>query len=112
MFDDSPPDAFFDSATSRLEAIPVRGGFAGFEHDWTPKLSTTVVLGGLQVDNLEAQPGDAFKRSRYALLNLIHRHNDMLMYGIEIMRGERVDKDGAEGTDNRLQLTVQFSFGS
>ena len=112
MFEDSPPDAFFDTATSRLEALPVLGGFAGFGHDWTRKLSTTVVLGGMQVDNPEAQPGDAFKRSRYALLNLIHRHNDMLMYGIEIMRGERVDKDGAEGTDNRLQLTVQFSFGS
>jgi hypothetical protein len=32
------------------------------------------------------------------------------MYGIEFLRGEREDKDGAEGTDNRIQFSSKFSF--
>ncbi len=33
-----------------------------------------------------------------------------LMFGAEFLRGGRRDKSGAEGTDNRVQLSARFSL--
>jgi hypothetical protein len=109
-FDDSPPDAVFDSDSGSLEAIPVFGCYVGYEHFWSEQFSSTVVYGALDVENRHAQPPDAFDESRYFSANLIWMPADQWLFGGEFLRGKRQDKDGAEGTVNRYQFTSRFIF--
>jgi hypothetical protein len=109
-YNDGPPNAVYDPATSSLELLPVFAYYVGFEHSWSKTLSSALLYAALEVDNLEAEPDDAFRKSAYFSLNLIWRPATPLMFGVEFLRGGREDKDGAEGTDNRVQLTSHFSF--
>lgn len=73
-------------------------------------MSSSLLFAFLEVDTLDFEPDDAFRKSAYVSVNLIWRPDPALMFGAEFLGGGREDKDGAEGTNNRLQLTAQFSF--
>lgn len=109
-FNDAPPDAVFDSTESSLEAIPVFGWFASYEHWWSEQFTSTLVYGSLDVDNRTAQPPDSFDKSQYACANLVWMPTERWLFGIEGLWGKRVDKDGADGTDFRTQFTTRFTF--
>ena len=109
-FNDQPSDAVFDSAGTRLEAIPVFGWFASYEHWWSEQFTSTLVYGALDVDNRAAQPPDSFDKSQYASANLVWTPTKRWLFGVEGLWGKRVDKDGADGTDFRTQFTTRFTF--
>jgi len=109
-YDDGPPNGVYDPATSSIELLPLLGYYIGFEHGWSKTLSTAILYSAIGVDNLESQGDNAFKKSAYFSLNLIWRPDPALMFGAEFLSGGRRDKDGAEGTDNRIQFSSQFSF--
>jgi len=99
-----------DPADSSFDLLPVFAYYVGLGHAWSPSLSSAVLYAEYDLDNLDYQPDDAGSKSGYFSLNLIWRPDPSLMFGAEFLRGGREDKDGAEGTDNRIQLTGQFSF--
>jgi hypothetical protein len=68
------------------------------------------VYGALDADNRAAQTPDAFDRSQYASANLVWTPAERWLFGVEVLWGERVDKDGAEGTDFRTQFSGRFIF--
>jgi hypothetical protein len=109
-FNDEPPDAVFDSTGSGLDAIPVFGYFASYEHWWSPQFYSTFVYGALEADNQSAQSPDSFKKTQYASGNLVWMPNTHWLLGVEALWGKREDKDGADGTDFRTQFTSRFSF--
>jgi len=109
-FNDAPPDAVFDSAGSSLEAIPVFGYFVSYEHWWSSQFNSTFVYGALDADNRAAQPPDSFDKTQYASGNLIWMPTERWLLGVEGLWGKRVDKDGADGTVFRTQLTGRFTF--
>jgi hypothetical protein len=109
-FNDQPPDAVFNSTGSSLEAIPVFGWFVSYEHWWSSHFNSTFVYGALDADNRAAQTPDAFDRSQYASANLVWTPAERWLFGVEVLWGERVDKDGAEGTDFRTQFSGRFIF--
>jgi hypothetical protein len=88
----------------------VFGYYIGYEHGWSKSLSSLLLYSELEVDNESFQSDDSFHHSAYFALNLIWRPNAKIMYGMELLSGSNEDKDGADGTDNRIQLTGQFSF--
>ncbi len=107
---DQPSDAVFDTAGNSLTTIPVFGWFASYEHWWSRQFNSTVVYGALEADNQVAQPATAFKSSQYASGNFVWNPNANWLLGVEGLWGERVDKDGANGTDFRTQFTTRYSF--
>lgn len=109
-YNDGPPNGVYDPLTSRLELLPLFAWYAGFEHGWTETLSSSLLVAVLDVDNSDNQPDTDGAKSAYASVNLIWRPNPSLMFGAEILSGGRKDISGAKGTDNRLQLSGQFSF--
>jgi hypothetical protein len=109
-FNDSPPDAVFDSAGTRLEAIPVFGYFASYEHWWSRQFYSVFVYGALKANNRTVQPPDSFKKTQYVSGNLVWVPNSRWLLGVEGLWGKREDKDGADGTDFRTQLTTRFTF--
>lgn len=109
-YNDSPPEGAYDPVSSTFELLPLFGFYAGFEHGWSPSVSSTLVYGQLEVDNLPFEPDDAFQKSTYFSVNVIWRPDPVLLFGAEYLRGSREDKDGSTGTDNRVQLSAQFTF--
>jgi len=109
-YNDGPPNGVFDPVNSEIELLPVFAYYVGYEHSWSKTLSSAVLYSAIEVDNLVSQPEDALKKTAYFSLNLIWRPDGPLMFGVEFLSGGRRDKGGAEGTDNRLQFTSQFSF--
>lgn len=109
-YNDSPLNGVYNPATSDIDLLPLFAYYVGFEHGWSKTLSTAILYSFITVDNLESQQDGAFDESGYFSLNLIWRPDTPLMFGVEFLSGGRRDKDGAEGTDNRIQLSSQFSF--
>jgi hypothetical protein len=109
-FNDAPPDAAFNSTGTSLEAIPVFGWLASYEHWWSRQFYSTVVYGALKANNRQFQPPDSFKKTQYASGNLIWVPNEHWLLGIEGLWGKREDKDGADGTVFRTQFTMRFNF--
>lgn len=109
-YGDGAPNAVIDPTNSSLELLPLFAYYVAFEHEWSQALSSSLLFSSLEADYPDAQPRDAGRRSRYGSLNLIWRPDPQIMFGIEFLRGERQDNDGATGTDNRIQLSSQFTF--
>jgi hypothetical protein len=65
-----------------------------------------------QVENSEAQAGDAFHRGDYASANLLLTPLSNLLAGMSYTWGRRTDNDGDTGVDQRVQLSVKYSFSS
>lgn len=104
----APARPFPDPANP--DTVPLTGVVIYYDWYWNPAWSTSFGYSVNQVENLAGQQDDAFRRGEYASVNLVCQPNDSLQYGVEYLWGQRTDKDGASGTDNRIQVSARFSF--
>jgi hypothetical protein len=93
-----------------LETLTDLGLTFGYEHYWNDKLSSLVVYNYGLVDNTDGQPGSALESTNYFAANVIYTIMKGTFVGVEYLRGHRADFNGADGTANRLQLSVRYSF--
>ncbi|MCF8034859.1 MAG: hypothetical protein K9K66_16525 [Desulfarculaceae bacterium] len=110
LINDAPPDAYYNPSDDSLELLPAWGWYLGYEHWWSPQWASVLVYGSLQVDNADGQADNAYHSAQYASANLMWMPVEWWLVGAELLWGERVDKDGADGDDTRLQLTTKFTF--
>lgn len=82
----------------------------GYEHRWSPALSSLFLYNTGRVDNSEGQTGAALHGADYIATNLLWHFSEKAFAGVEYLWGLRQDVDGAEGDANRLQLSVRYSF--
>ncbi|MGI9469984.1 MAG: DcaP family trimeric outer membrane transporter, partial [Rubripirellula sp.] len=92
------------------QAVPLRGLVLYYDHYWCDQWSTSAGYSSTEVDNLDGQNGNAFRRGQYASANLLHYPADSVMYGVEYLWGKRTDKDGRSGFDHRMQVSFKYSF--
>ncbi|MFZ3192930.1 MAG: DcaP family trimeric outer membrane transporter [Moraxellaceae bacterium] len=103
-------DAVID-ANGQLQPIEVTAGFLAFQHQWQPRLRSSVGVSFFQADPSSNTPAlDLTTDSRSAHLNLIYQLQPKLEVGAELSRAERTRDDGAEGSMNRLQLSAKYNF--
>ncbi|MDN3723560.1 DcaP family trimeric outer membrane transporter [Aequorivita sp. SDUM287046] len=93
-----------------LEPLTDLGLTFGIEHFWTDKLSSLLVYNYGKVENTAGQPTSALESTDYFAANLIYYVMNGTFIGVEYLRGNREDYNGADGTANRLQLSVRYSF--
>lgn len=93
-----------------LEALTDLGFTVGLEHHWTPSLYSIFVYNHGEVDNTEGQPSNALALASYAAADLIWNFTEKAFVGIEYLWGKREDISEADGTANRLQVSVRYSF--
>lgn len=93
-----------------LVALIDLGLTIGVQHYWSEKFSSFVVLNYGLNENTAGQPGTAFKASTYFAGNLLYNVRKGTFIGIEYLRGTRQDYNDADGSANRLQLSVRHSF--
>ena len=94
------------------EAVPLLGVSGYVDLQWTPELSSALGYSFTEVDNTNFQDPAAFHKGEYASVNLLWTPVARVMTGAELLWGRRIDNDGADGDDIRLQYTFKFSFDS
>ena len=95
-----------------LETVPLLGVVAYYDRNWSDKLSSAIGYSFTEVDNKDYQSPDAFNKGEYASFNLLYTPVKNVMMGAEYLWGKRTDNDGDTGADNRIQLTIKYSFSS
>lgn len=94
----------------KAETLPLLGLVAFYDHYWNDSWSSSLGYSFTRIDNHDAQADNSFKKGEYALANLLWYPWKNTMFGVEYLYGQREDKDGANGKDNRLQFSFKFSF--
>jgi hypothetical protein len=94
------------------KAVLLRGISAYYDKGWSKTYTNTIGYSMTQVDNTNFQTGSAFHKGEYASTNFIVHPTEDVFYGIEYLWGRLTDKDGASGTDQRVQLSWHCNFAS
>jgi hypothetical protein len=110
-------DAVFDPATGNLESLPASGFYLDYEHQWKAwettremKLRSSIIWSFVNVNNLDFQPGNAYRRTNRYSFNVVFSPIDRIDVGIEYIYGTRENKDGNRGSADQLQMVGIFRF--
>jgi hypothetical protein len=93
-----------------LEALQEFGITVGLEHRWNSKFSSLLLYNRGEVDNTLGQPFNSIRSADYVAANLLWNFTERALAGVEYLWGLREDLDGADGTANRIQFSVKYSF--
>jgi hypothetical protein len=96
--------------SGQVETLPLFGLVAFYDHYWNDAWSSSIGYSFTSIDNHGEQAEDSFKKGEYALVNLLWYPVEKTMFGVEYLWGRREDKNGADGTDHRIQFSFKFSF--
>lgn len=99
----------------KLETVKAWGGYLGLQYNFTPKWYCTAIYSHLRdyakkySDSSTPWSGQ-YKYGQYVVGNLFYNITDMFSWGIEYIWGRRVDMNGIQAHDNRLQTMLQVNF--
>lgn len=102
-------DGFVNSGGD-LSALTVWGGFAAYQHYWSPKWASTVGYSYMHVDGDGGQSDDTYKSGHYVVFNLMYYPADRIWLGVEALYGIREDRDGNTGDNGRISFSIQYRF--
>jgi hypothetical protein len=105
------PDGSLPGGT-KVEAVPLLGVSAYYDHWWGSQFSSSIGYSLTQVDNTIGQTEDTYKRGQYASVNLLYYPVENVMVGGEYLWGDRENKNGDSNDNNRVQFSVKFNFGT
>ena len=64
----------------------------------------------MDIDNFKFQDGSNYKRTLRASTNLIYSPTTNVTLGLELLWGERINKDNSKGTATQFQFSARYSF--
>jgi hypothetical protein len=99
-------------ATADAQAVDLTGVSAYFDHYWNSKWSSSIGYSYDEVDNLNGQAGNAFKKGDYFSANILNTPVENILIGAEILWGKREDFNGNSGNDSRIQFSLKYNFGA
>ena len=103
-------DAVVD-AQNKLHLIDVTAGFVAFQHQWQPKLRSSVGVSMFKADIPTNIIGTGLtEKSQSAHANLIYNVTPIFEVGAELLHGERELSSGVDGKIDRLQFSAKYSF--
>ena len=93
------------------EAIPMLGIVAYYDHTWASGWTSSIGYSLLDNDSSAAQAPSAYATGQYASVNLLNHAVDNLMWGGELIWGERENNsDGFTSDDLRIQFSFKYNF--
>ena len=102
---------------SKLETVKAWGGYLGLQYNWSSKVYSNLIYSHLRVytpyysDTASSTPwATQYKYGQYAVANVFYNITDMFSWGLEYIWGRRVDMNGFQAHDNRLQTMLQVTF--
>ena len=103
---------FGDSTTPILGvSLPVIGGLAFLERNWSSKWSSTIGYSGVRIYNSDAQASNAFKNGSYGIVNFLYEPNSQVLTGLEFQWGQRKNfSDGFSSSSARVQFSCKYTI--
>ena len=106
---------------SELETVKAWGGYLGLQYNFSSKCYCNVLYSHLRnyAPNYGANgtfDGDPtpwtaqYKYGQYVLGNFFWNINNLFTWGVEYIYGRRVNMDGMQAHDNRIQTMLQINF--
>lgn len=109
---DAAPDRDPAAPGVQVEAVPLTGVLAYYDHYWNDRFSSSIGYSYTEVDNTDGQTADAYNKGQYASANLLYTPVENVLVGAELLWGEREDNGGNSGDDTRLQFTFKYNFST
>jgi len=95
------------------EALPVSGIVAWLDHNWNPKVWTSLGYSTVSIDNTETANGTtSYKKGQYALLTIGTTPFTNTMAAIEFQYGQREGEDGFKADCTKIQLSFKYNFST
>jgi hypothetical protein len=100
-------------ANNELQPVGLTAFMAGYDHYWTPRLTSNAVFSVTTTPDEPYYPSTFNKEINYGAVNLLYWFlPDRAWAGVEYLYGRREVVGGEDGTANRLQFAVRFNFPS
>lgn len=101
-----------------LNTVKAWGGYFGLQYSFSPKVFCSATYSHVRTYagcyNDAASPaggwGGQYKYAQYAVANVFWNITPILQTGLEYLYGRRVNYDGQQAHDNRIQTCIQLSF--
>jgi hypothetical protein len=103
-------DAICQNDCNELEAIGIRGGFVAYEHRWAENWTSTVLLGGVDIRQVDAFEAEDLDYCIYGSANIFFEPIPDICVGLEYLYGEKREVSGRSGQANRLQMAATLRF--
>jgi len=103
-------DAICKSDCTELEAIGIMGGFVAYEHSWAERWSSTVLLGGVDIQQVDELAADDLDYCIYGSANIFYSPVPDVSVGLEYLHGEKRELSGRTGEANRVQMAGTMWF--
>ena len=97
-------------AQGKLHTLSAWGAMLGYRHQWNEKLRSTVSYSYVQMDNRVEQGDFAYDNTHYAQANIIWAVTKNMYVGLEYMYGRKETRNGSDGDDHRIQLSLQYKL--
>ena len=95
---------------AKAEALPLLNWFVYYDHWWSSKWSSSIGYSENNQTNSGGETDDAQHIGRYASANLLYYPYQNVKMGVEGLWGERINKNGESGQDERVQFSTQVKF--
>lgn len=96
--------------SGELETLAAWGAMIGYRHFWSERWRSEATYGYLELDNVAALGAKAYDHTHYAQANLVWSPIKNFNVGLEYLYGLRETRDGSNGDDHRLQLSLQYKL--
>ncbi len=103
-------DAVYDYQENMYKLLPSYGGFISYNHQFSKVITAQITPGITYIQNLDSQPGNAFKYSFYFSGNMFLNFSKIINLGLEYSFGVRVNKDNERGNANRISFISVVDF--
>lgn len=99
----------------KMECVKAWGGYVGFQFNFSPKVFATTTYSHVRTyaDSYKGGStpyGEQYRYAQYAQANVFWNLTPEIQTGLEYIYGRRVDYNGAQGHDNRIQTSIQLNF--
>lgn len=104
----------------KLQTVKAWGGYLGLQYNWSSKVYSNLIYSHLRLYTPNYGSGDfsgdsynwpqQYKFGQYAVANVFYNITPMFSWALEYIYGRRVDMNGIQAHDNRLQTMLQVTF--
>ena len=97
-------------AAGNPEVVPLLDWMVYYDHWWNDKWSSSIGYSQNYQDNTSGQASTAQRVGQYTSANLLYYPVRNVMTGVELLWGERENKNGNSASDTRVQFSAQYKF--
>ncbi len=85
-------------------------GYVAYQHWWRENARSTMNLSWVNVDNFSFEPDDAYHKTFRGALNYIWSPTSRIDLGVEVIYGNRENKNEEKAHASQLQLSTKYRF--